>query len=53
MRNRAMAGVFLAAVATATVASQPAGQSTAFLPIDDVRPGMNGIGRTVFAGDTI
>ena len=28
-------------------------QSATFLPIDEVRPGMEGIGRTVFAGDQI
>jgi hypothetical protein len=31
----------------------PRAQAQPFMPIDDVRPGMTGIGRTVFAGDTI
>ncbi len=40
-----------AALAASTLAAAPA-QST-FLPIDEVRPGMVGVGRTVFAGDRI
>ena len=28
-------------------------QATTFLPVDEVRPGMEGIGRTIFAGDQI
>src|SRR5262245_50863298 len=28
-------------------------QTTTFFPLDDLRPGMTGTGRTVFAGDTI
>ena len=38
----------LAAVLPASPASQ-----TTFFPIDDVRPGLVGTGRTVFAGDTL
>ncbi len=45
-------GVMLAALlAGVRLASAP--QAPAFFPIEDVRPGMTGIGRTVFAGDRI
>ena len=33
--------------------ARPRAQAQPFLPIGDVRPGMTGVGRTVFAGDTI
>jgi hypothetical protein len=39
------------ALAGALVAASP--QSTDFYPLNDVRPGMIGTGRTVFAGDTL
>lgn len=44
------AGIGLLTAAGLTAAPT---QRQAFFPIDDVRPGMVGIGRTVFAGDTI
>ncbi len=33
--------------------AKPQAQSTPFLPVTDVRPGMVGIGRTVFSGSTL
>jgi hypothetical protein len=42
----------LAAVAAAGLIAAPP-QTPAFMPIEDVRPGMVGISRTVFAGDTL
>ena len=33
--------------------ARPRAQATPFMPVDDVKPGMTGTGRTVFAGDTI
>ena len=50
--HRLTISVALAALAAAAVFAAPA-QSPAFLPVDEVRPGMVGVGRTVFAGDTI
>jgi len=32
--------------------AMPAAQPTSFMPLDDVQPGMTGIGRTVFEGET-
>jgi len=46
------AGVTLLLAALAGWAG-PGAQATPFMPVDDVRPGMTGTGRTVFAGDTI
>src|SRR5262245_46195510 len=46
-RTIALVGLALWALGTGTVAQ------TAILPIDEVRPGMVGIGRTVFDGATI
>lgn len=42
----------VAAVAAATLAASPR-QAPAFFPIDQVKPGMVGVGRTVFGGDTL
>jgi hypothetical protein len=42
----------LAAMAVGTLVASPA-QTTGFLPIDEVRPGMVGVGRTVFAGEKL
>jgi hypothetical protein len=42
-----LAATLCVALPTAETQTQP------FMPIDDVRPGMEGIGRTVYAGDTI
>ncbi len=45
---------FLLVVAGAGVGgSLPSAQPTPFMPVGDIRPGMVGIGRTVFAGDTL
>ena len=45
---------FLLVVACAGAgASLPNAQPTPFMPVGEVRPGMVGIGRTVFAGDTL
>jgi hypothetical protein len=49
--HRLTASLALAALAAAAVLAAP--QSPAFLPVDEVRPGMVGVGRTVFAGDEI
>ena len=49
MRLRSLAlGVALAALALLSVSATPAR-----MPVDEVRPGMTGVGRTVFAGDAI
>ena len=52
MRRLTRLTVVVAALVLGGVAALPA-QAPTFMPIDDVRPGMVGIGRTVFAGDTI
>lgn len=45
---------FLLVVVCAGVgAAIPGAQSTPFMPVGDIRPGMVGIGRTVFAGATL
>jgi hypothetical protein len=43
----------LAALAAWGGLERPAAQAQPFMAIDDVKPGMTGTGRTVFAGDTI
>ena len=45
------AGLILAACAVALPAVQAAPAGSPFLPVDQVRPGMTGVGRTIFAGD--
>jgi SpoIVB peptidase S55 len=52
MKNRSMYGLCTAllAVCTLTAAQQA---PTPFLPVADIRPGMTGVGRTVFAGEAI
>ena len=52
MQYRATLGLAGAVLAAVTLAAAPR-QSAAFLPVADIRPGMVGIGRTVFAGETI
>src|SRR3954464_7791880 len=42
---------FLAAALGAAVLAAAPAQTTAFLPVSEIRPGMVGIGHTVFAGD--
>jgi hypothetical protein len=49
-RNPPLIRVALLVVAAALVAT-PSAQSTTFFPLDDLRPGMIGIGKTVFAGE--
>ena len=44
--------VFLCATVSAGLLAAP-DQAPAFLPIDEVRPGMEAVGRTIFAGDQI
>lgn len=43
----------LAVIAAGVAFAMPAAQSTPFMPVSDVRPGMVGIGRTVYSGTTI
>ena len=43
----------IAAVCAAGVALSARPQSAGFFPVDEVRPGMVGIGRTVFSGNTL
>ncbi len=50
--TRHFTGLLLIAAA-AGVALVAQSQSTGFFPLADVRPGMTGVGRTVFGGDTI
>jgi len=38
---------------TAVILTARSAQSTAFFPVDDIKPGMVGIGRTVFSGNTL
>ena len=45
--------LFVAALLCGYGLARPRAQAQPFLPIGDVRPGMTGVGRTVFAGDTI
>jgi len=50
--TRHLTGLLLVAtIAGAALTAQP--QSNGFFPVADVRPGMTGVGRTVFGGDTI
>jgi len=51
--RRPILGLVLASGALAVGLAASPSQSPAFLPIDDVRPGMIGIGRTVYGGDQI
>lgn len=51
---RASPAIVFAAAATLLVgAPRVTGQSMPFFPIEDVEPGMVGVGRTVFAGDQL
>ena len=50
--SKTLARVIVALAAAGVVAAAPQ-QARPFLPVDEVRPGMVGIGRTVFAGDTL
>jgi len=50
--RRLILSVVFGALGAALLPASPASQTT-FFPIDDVRPGMVGTGRTVFAGDTL
>src|SRR3989337_336978 len=43
----------LVVIAVAALAATAPTAQTAFFPLDEVRPGMVGVGRTVFEGDTI
>ncbi len=52
MQHRATLSLAAALLAAGTLAAAPQ-QPTEFLPASDIRPGMVGIGRTVFAGETI
>ena len=52
MHYRATLGLATALLAVATLAASSQ-QATAFLPASEIRPGMVGVGRTVFAGETI
>lgn len=45
--------ILAAIVALAALAVAGPSAQTAVIPVDEVRPGMVGVGRTVFAGDTI
>jgi len=40
-------------IAAGVAFAMPAAQSTTFMPVSEIRPGMVGIGRTVFAGTTL
>ena len=51
--SAAGAALLLAVLTCGAGVAVPGGQALLFMPIDDVRPGMKGIGRTVFAGDAI
>src|SRR5262245_9281382 len=51
MRKLTFLGVLVTVLTASVLASQTPAQS--FLPIDEVRPGMVGIGRTVYAGDQL
>ena len=50
--KRLILSLLVTCVATAALFAAPQ-QRTVFMPVDDVKPGMVGIGRTVFAGDQI
>ena len=52
MHHRATVILATAVLAVGTLTAAPR-QSTSFLPASEVRPGMVGIGRTVFAGENI
>jgi hypothetical protein len=45
--------IFAIVLALATVTTRPAAQSSPFFPIEDVKPGMTAVGRTVFKGDSL
>ena len=49
--RRHVLSVAIAFAAAALVVTLPA--QSAFYPLDEVKPGQVGIGRTIFAGDTI
>jgi hypothetical protein len=51
--NVAGATVLLAALVGWAGPARPRAQAPPFMAVEDVQPGMTGIGRTVFAGDTI
>ena len=51
MHYRSLAGLAAAVLAVSTLAAAPQQPSTLFLSSRDIRPGMVGIGRTVFAGE--
>ena len=51
-RTRSVFAALLAAAIATILLASPAAQSNSFFPLDDVRPGMTGIGRTVFIGES-
>jgi len=51
--NRWLTGAALTLSLVVATLTGPAAQATPFMSIDDVKPGMVGTGRTVFAGDTL
>ena len=50
---RGRAGVVLPLLLTLCLHAEPAGEDRNFMPLDEVKPGMKGIGKTVFRGTEV
>ena len=51
--RRGVAGLILPLLLTITLHAGPGGQDRNFMPLDEVKPGMKGIGKTVFGGTEV
>ena len=51
--RRKLAGVVLPLLLTLSLHAEPGGQDRNFMPLDEVKPGMKGIGKTVFRGTEV
>lgn len=51
--RRSVAGLVLPLLLTLCLPAEPAGEDRNFMPLDEVKPGMKGIGRTVFRGTEV
>ena len=51
--RRNVAGLVLPLLLTLCLPAEPAGEDRNFMPLDEVKPGMKGIGRTVFRGTKV
>ena len=48
-----LGGVMLPLLLTLSLQAGPAGEDSSFMPLDQVKPGMKGIGKTVFRGSEV